>query len=164
MNQVRRWRRSDLPAIQQVAWETWASAYGEFIPEKDRRDFHTSYYALDKLQNLFDTRIVDGCVALANDQIVGYSKTHWNDQRREFFVTSLYVLPEFQKLKLGKEMLSFGIETARKHNIDRVWLGVMVENKPAIQWYVRQGFIFIENKPFTIGTTTIDDLIGYKLI
>ena len=164
MNHIRPWRRSDLPSIQQVAWDTWAFAYGEFIPEVDRRDFHSSYYALDKLQTLFDSKIVEGCVALSDDQIVGYSKTHWNDQRREFFVTSLYVLPEFQKLNFGKLMLEHGIETARKLDVDRVWLGVMVENKPAIQWYVRQGFIFIESKPFTIGNTTIDDLIGYKLI
>ncbi len=164
MKQVRHWCRQDLSSIREVAWETWTSAYGEFIPEADRRDFHNSYYALDKLQNLYDTKIVDGCVAVVNDHIVGYSKTHWNEQRREFFITSLYVLPEFQKLKLGKQMLEYGIGVAQKLGTDRVWLGVMVENKPSIQWYVRQGFVFLETKPFTIGNTTIDDLIGYKLI
>ena len=61
-------------------------------------------------------------------------------------------------------MLKFGIEAARKYNVDRVWLGVMIDNKPAIQWYLKQGFVFVENKPFTIGKTTIEDLIGYKLI
>ncbi len=164
MTLVRPWRKSDFKAIQQIAWETWAAAYGEFIPEEDRRDFHQSYYTTEKLQNLFNSRIVDGCVALAGDRVVGYSKTHWDTQRAEFFVTSLYVLPQFQKLKLGKQMLEFGIESARRFQTDRVWLGVMVENKPAIQWYVRQGFVFIESRPFTIGKTIIDDLIGYKLI
>jgi len=164
MTEVRSWRRSDLRSIQDVAWNTWADAYGQFIPEEDRRDFHTSYYALDKLQILFDSRIVEGCVALADDQIVGYSKTHWNEARAEFYITSLYVLPEFQKLSLGKKMLEYGIEAAKKHKADRVWLGVMVDNKAAIEWYGRQGFVFIENRPFTIGNTTIDDLIGYKLI
>jgi ribosomal protein S18 acetylase RimI-like enzyme len=164
MTLVRPWRRADLSAIRQVAWDTWTAAYGEFIPEVDRREFHESYYALDKLQKLFDSKIVEGCVALVGDQIVGYSKTHWDIQRSEFFITSLYVLPQYQKLKLGKQMLEYGMESARQYMTDRVWLGVMVENKPAIQWYLRQGFVFIENKPFTIGNTTIDDLIGYKLI
>ncbi len=164
MTQVRPWHRSDLLAIQQVAWDTWADAYGAFIPEEDRRDFHESYYAMDKLQNLFDSKIVKGSVAISNNRIVGYSKTHWNAQREEFFITSLYVLRQFQKLRLGKQLLEFGIETARKLHVDRVWLGVMVENKPAIQWYVRQGFVFVDHKPFTIGKTTIDDLIGYKFI
>ncbi|MCF7823739.1 MAG: GNAT family N-acetyltransferase [Candidatus Marinimicrobia bacterium] len=164
MKQVRPWRRSDLPAIQQVAWTTWADAYGSFIPEEDRRDFHIAYYALDKLQILFDSKIVTGCVAVVDEKVVGYSKTHWNEKRAEFFITSLYVLPQFQKLKLGKDMLNFGIEAAKKHDADRVWLGVMIENTPAIEWYHRQGFVFIEKRPFTIGKTTIDDLIGYKLI
>ncbi|NQV14215.1 GNAT family N-acetyltransferase [bacterium] len=161
---IRAWRRKDLAAIRQVAWDTWADAYGDFIPEADRRVFHNSYYTLDKLLHLFSSKIVEGCVAEIDSRIVGYSKTHWNDQSQQFFITSLYVLPEYQKQNLGKQMLEYGIETARGLNLDRVWLGVMVENKPAIQWYIRQGFIFIESKPFTIGDTTIDDLIGYKLI
>lgn len=164
MSVVRKWRRKDLAGIRQVAWDTWADAYGEFIPEVDRRNFHDSYYTMDKLLNLYKSKIVEGCVAESNNRIVGYSKTHWNDQRREFFITSLYVLPEYQKQRFGIKMLNKGIETARAMDVDRVWLGVMVENKPAIQWYVRQGFLFIESKPFTIGNTTIDDLIGYKRI
>ena len=164
MTLVRPWRLSDLPAIQQVAWDTWTAAYGEFIPEEDRREFHIAYYSLDKLQYLFGTKEAEGCVTVLDEQIVGYSKTFWNKQRQEFFITSLYVLPEFQKLSLGKQMLKFGIEAARKYNVDRVWLGVMIDNKPAIQWYLKQGFVFVENKPFTIGKTTIEDLIGYKLI
>ena len=162
--EIRSWQLTDLDAIRQVAWDTWASAYGEFIPESDRRDFHDAYYAGQKLVDLFNSKFADGCVALADGKIVGYSKTHWNPQKGEFFITSLYVLPAFQKLNLGKAMVDYGIQRARQHGTDKVWLGVMVENKPAIQWYVRQGFIFIESKPFTIGNTTVDDLIGYKLI
>lgn len=164
MTGIRPWLRSDLEAIRQVAWESWAATYGRFIPEEDRRDFHQAYYALDKLENLYRSRIVEGSVAVVDDQVVGYSKTHWNDQRFEFFITSLYVLPAYQKFKLGKGMLEYGIEKARTFETDRVWLGVMVENRAAIQWYLRQGFVFVENKPFTIGNTTIDDLIGYKFI
>jgi ribosomal protein S18 acetylase RimI-like enzyme len=164
MSLVRPWRQSDLEQIRQVAWKTWEDAYGAFIPEADRREFHESYYALDKLTNLYHSNVVEGCVSVSGDQVVGYSKTHWDAQRQEFYVTSLYVLPEFQKLNLGKRMLDFGIEASRKHGVDRVWLGVMVENKPAIQWYLRQGFIFNEHRPFTIGNTVVDDLIGYKFI
>ncbi len=165
MNGVRPWLESDLRAIQQVAWDTWESAYGPFIPEEDRQSFHDSYYALDKLRQLYNSNIVDGCIAFSDEQTVGYSKTHWNIQDEDFFVTSLYVLPQFQKLQLGKQMLEYGIEIARsKYETDRVWLGVMVENRPAIEWYVRQGFIFEESKPFTIGKTTIDHLYGYRLI
>ena len=165
MNEVRPWRRSDLPSIQRVAWDTWADAYGAFVPEDDRKEFHESYYALQKLQNLYDSKIVDGCVALVDKFIVGYSKTYWNQQDHQFFITSLYVLPSYQKLKLGKRMMEYGINIATKnYNFDRVWLGVMVENLPAIDWYNHQGFIFEDCKPFTIGKTTIEHLYGYKLI
>ncbi len=164
MNDVRPWRRTDLPSIQKVAWDTWADAYGAFVPEADRKEFHDSYYALQKLRHLYDSKVVEGCVALVDQSIVGYSKTYWNQQDLQFFITSLYVLPAFQKLNLGKRMMEYGINTAKNYNIDRVWLGVMVDNLPAIEWYIRQGFIFEESKPFTIGKTTIEHLYGYKLI
>ncbi len=165
MKDIRPWLRVDLPSIQKVAWDTWADAYGAFVPEDDRREFHDSYYGIQKLQNLYDSKIVDGCVALVDEIIVGYSKTYWNLQDKQFFITSLYVLPSYQKLNLGKRMMEYGINTAKKnYDTDRVWLGVMVENLPAIEWYNRQGFIFEESKPFTIGKTTIEHLYGYKLI
>jgi len=164
MTGIRPWTVSDLEAIREVAWLSWEATYGNFIPEADRRDFHKAYYALDKLENLYHSKIVEGCVSVVNNQVVGYSKTHWNDQKKEFFITSLYVLPEFQKLRLGKSMMEFGIKKAQSLGVDKVWLGVMVENRSAIQWYIRQGFVFVDNKPFTIGATTIDDLIGYKLV
>ncbi|MCF7825324.1 MAG: GNAT family N-acetyltransferase [Candidatus Marinimicrobia bacterium] len=164
MMEVRHWRRSDLPSIQQVAWDTWADAYGSFVPEEDRQEFHDSYYALQKLQNLYDSKVVDGCVAVVDQSIVGYSKTYWNQQDLQFFITSLYVLPAYQKLKLGKLMMEYGINIARNYKVDRVWLGVMVDNLPAIEWYHRQGFVFEESKPFTIGKTIIEHLYGYKLI
>lgn len=164
MSLVRPWRKADLDAIREVAWETWASAYGAFIPERDRRTFHEAYYSEEKLMRLFNSRVIHGCVAESEGKVVGYSKTHWNEQKAEFFITSLYVLPRHQKTGLGKRMMEYGIETARKIPTDKVWLGVMVENRPAIQWYVRQGFVFVESKPFTIGETIVDDFIGYKLI
>lgn len=164
-NQIRAWRKSDLKDIQRVAWDTWADAYGPFLPEEDRQDFHDSYYALEKLNHLFDSKLVNGCVAIWDDQVVGYSKTYWNVQDGQFFITSLYVLPKYQKLRLGKGMLEFGLDTCKKkYETDRVWLGVMVDNKPAIEWYERQGFVFNESKPFTIGKTTIQHLYGYKLL
>ena len=165
MGLVREWRKTDLRDIQQVAWETWDFAYGKFIPEDDRQSFHDSYYAMDKLESLFTSKIVEGCVAVSDDHVVGYSKTHWNIQDEAFFITSLYVLPAYQKLSLGKQMLEYGISIAKhKYDVGRVWLGVMVDNRPAIDWYVRQGFIFEESKPFTIGKTIIDHLYGYKLV
>lgn len=165
MNEIRPWRRSDLRSIQKIAWETWTFAYGAFVPEEDRRAFHDSYYALEKLQNLYDSKIVEGCVAVVDDLVVGYSKTYWNQEDQQLFITSLYVLPSYQKMKLGKRMLEYGIKIAKaNYDVDRVWLGVMVDNQPAIDWYHRQGFVFNESKPFTLGQTTVEHLYGYKLV
>ena len=161
---VRSWRRVDLGAIREVAWTTWMDAYAAFIPVEDMRSFHEEYYSLPRLRQLYSSGLIEGWVAVDGAKIVGYSKSHWNETKGEFYVTSLYVLPDHQKLGLGKALLASAIQRALELKTDRIWLGVMEQNKPAMEWYIKQGFRFIEKKPFTIGATTVDDLIGYKKI
>jgi ribosomal protein S18 acetylase RimI-like enzyme len=48
--------------------------------------------------------------------------------------------------------------------MSEVWLGVMIQNTPALEWYKRTGFHFVEEAPFTMGNTTVVHLIGYRTI
>ncbi len=161
---VRPWRKKDLEDIRTIAWETWMATYAGIVPEEDMRSFHASYYTHQRLLQLYNSGVVDGWMARADGRNVGYSKTHWDVEKQEFFVTSLYVLPAYQKRGLGKTLLQQGIERAGKLGCDRIWLGVIRDNKPSLEWYRRQKFEFVDSAPFTIGETTVEDLIGYKLI
>ena len=163
-NRVRSWRRSDLEPLRTIAWETWKQTYGGFIPEEDMRDFHNAYYTPASLQRMYNAINIHGWIALAGREMVGYSMSHWNPDSHVFYITSLYVLPDYQKQGFGKAMLDRGMDLARNLGTDRLNLGVMAENEAALEWYHRQGFVFEERKPFAVGKTTVDDLLGYKLI
>jgi len=163
-NRVRRWRRTDLVRLKSVAWKTWQQTYGAFIPESDMQAFHDVYYTLESLTRMYNATNVEGWISIANREMVGYSMSHWNPDTKVFYMTSLYVLSTHQRQGFGKTMLERGIDLARTLGTDRLHLGVMAENKPALEWYQNQGFVFSDQKRFAVGTTMVDDLLGYKLI
>jgi ribosomal protein S18 acetylase RimI-like enzyme len=83
---------------------------------------------------------------------------------KKFYVSSLYVLPEFQGFGLGKKLLNESYRIAKEKQYCKVWLGVMKQNVKSLEWYQNLGFIFNEEEPFQMGSTQVMHLIGYKTI
>lgn len=161
---IRQWTTGDLPAVRQVTWETWLDAYSSFIPESDLRRYFDEHYTLDALTQLFHTPLMNGFVAEVNGSVVGYVKTKFNKEENRFYVSSLYILPGRQGMGLGGKLMAAAEELAKTLGADSVWLGVMTQNAPALDWYKRHGFTFVEEAPFTMGQTTVVHLIGFRKI
>jgi ribosomal protein S18 acetylase RimI-like enzyme len=159
---IRPWTDKDLVAVQHVLLETWRDAYGSFIPTDDLEAHFEAHYNLGALRNLLATKGVDGRVAEINGTVVGFVRTTYEPAEARFFVTSLYVLPEYQGRGFGQKLLEEAERIANTYDSDLIWLGVMEQNTRAVRWYERIGFTFIEVAPFTMGSTTVRHLIGYR--
>jgi diamine N-acetyltransferase len=161
---IRQWTLEDLPSVRQVTWDTWLDAYSSFIPESDLRHYFDAHYTLDLLTQLIHTPLMNGFVAEVNGSVVGYVKTKFNKEENRFYVSSLYILPGRQGMGIGGKLMAAAEELAKTLGADSVWLGVMTQNTPALDWYKRHGFTFVEEAPFTMGQTTVVHLIGYRKI
>ena len=81
------------------------------------------------------------------NSLVGYLKLNIGDAQNEQFekkgmeLERIYVLQEYQGQQIGKQMLDKAIIFARKKRVEFLWLGVWEENKQAIRFYKRYGFI-----------------------
>jgi diamine N-acetyltransferase len=162
--QYRRWRRGDLSGVREVTWSTWVDAYGAFIPLDDLRAYYDEHYSLEALGKLFDDPAVTGFVSVVGVRVVGYLKTHHDRGANRYSVSSVYILPEFQGGGLGNRLMMLAEEHARAAGCHELWLGVMTQNRRALEWYTRHGFVFGDEQPFTMGTTTVPHLIGRKPI
>jgi len=158
---LRRWLRSDLPAIQRLLLDTWLDAYGAFIPREDLTGYLQAHYSQAKLEALFDDPDVTGLVADAEGAVVGYAKLYHARVEQRFYVHQLYILPAKQGLGLGRRLMACAEERARELGADRIWLGVMVKNAQAVAWYKKLGFTAIETSPFVMGSTSVDHFVGY---
>lgn len=160
---IRDWRKNDFPGVRNILLSTWKSTY-TFIPENDVISHFEYFYNEKKLEEIYNNPDISGVIAEVNSFPAGWMKLYKDESAKRFYISSLYVLPQFQGIGLGKKLLLKACNVALNKNFDRVWLGVMNQNKNAIDWYKNFGFIFIEEEPFQMGLTNVLHLIGYKII
>jgi ribosomal protein S18 acetylase RimI-like enzyme len=159
---IRPWLKRDLPAIRRIIWKSWISAYSRFIPEIDLKSHFDTYYTEASFIRMFDNPVIQGFVAVRDDQIAGYARLFFNQDENRLYVPSMYFLPEFQGQGMGQQLLKVIEKYAAEKSLNELWIGVMVKNRRALDFYRKVGFLFIKEEPFTMGKTTVRHLIGYK--
>lgn len=158
---IRHWRQDDLEVVRYILWETWKDSYAGFIPVDDLLTYFNEQYTLKKLEEQYNDTNVKGFIADYDEVAAGYEKTYYNEKENRFYVHQLYILSAYQNLGLGKKLMKSAAGVAQSMGIDKIWLGVMVKNEPAVSWYKKMGYEIVETAPFTMGKTTVDHFIGF---
>lgn len=161
---IREWTAADIPSIRRITWETWIATYASFVPTEDLRAYFEEHYSENALAALMGDSTNDGFLSTVDAIPAGFVRTHWEAPETRFYISSLYVLPQFQGRGVGVGLMRASERTALALGVSTVWLGVMEQNIRTLQWYRRTGFSFVEKAPFTMGTSTINHLIGWKQI
>ena len=74
------------------------------------------------------------------------------------------MIPQYQQKVLGRELMIRAAEEAKGFRLDRVWIGVMVQNQQAYKWYKTMGYEVVRTEPFPMGKSTVDHYIGFVKI
>lgn len=157
----RRWNVEDAGSIHRLLYETWIDTYSEIIPRDDMLEYLEEHYDERALQTYIQDEHFVGFVAEVDGVLAGYEKTFYNEEEKRLYVQQLYILPKYQGLGLGKQLMTFAAEHAKTYGLDCVWLGVMVDNTTALLWYKNMGYQIVEKTPFTMGKSKVDHYIGY---
>lgn len=160
---IRNWTREDFPIVKNILLTTWKNTY-TFIPEEDILTHFEKFYSADRLIEIFNDPFSKGIIAEVNSIPAGWLKLFEDIINKKYCVSSLYVLPGYQGLGLGKKLLNEAYRIAKEKQFNKVWLGVMKQNVKSLEWYKNLGFIFDEEEPFQMGSTEVMHLIGYKII
>ncbi|MBI2416563.1 MAG: GNAT family N-acetyltransferase [Ignavibacteriales bacterium] len=164
MIKILNWTENDFPLVQQILKETWLDTYSSFIPIEDLTGYLETAYSVEALSNLYKDANNTGLFAFENKKPVAWMRTHLSSEDKRFYVSSIYVLPGNQGKGIGKLLLQKAAELAKLNDFDRIYLGVMKQNAKSLAWYKKEGFVFEEEQPFTMGNTSVPHLIGYCLI
>lgn len=160
---IRNWTKEDFSIVKNILLTTWQNTY-TFIPEEDILSHFEKYYSDDRLIEILNDPFSKGIIAEVNFIPAGWLKLFEDHVNKKFFVSSLYVLPEYQGFGIGKKLLNEAYRIAKEKHYNKVWLGVMKQNVTSFEWYKNLGFIFDEEEPFQMGSTEVMHLIGYKII
>jgi len=157
---IRIWHESDFPIVRKILLDTWLDTYSSFIPDEDINAYLESTYNVEKLKLILENPDNSGFIIESEIKPLGFMRISISKTTNRFYISSLYVLPEYQGLGLGKSLLSKAMEEAAVRGYTNIYLGVMKQNVKSLRWYKNHGFIFNEELPFQMGKTSIPHLIG----
>lgn len=157
---VRPWAFADVVAVREVLRKSWEAAYGAFIPADDLRTYLDAAYSHDALRELMTDPEIKGFVGVKGREVVAVIRLHDHRSEGRTYVSSVYVVPEEQGTGWGNRLMQLAAREAAAAGRQEIWLGVMTQNVPALEWYRRHGFVADRQEPFLMGRTTVQHLIG----
>lgn len=104
-----------------------------------------------------------------NGHLVGKMEVDWDERkkiRHNAEVYGVYIDPEYRGKGLGKMLMDEVEKLAREHEITRLWLDVVVTQKPAMALYRKLGFREIGRTEKSLKTNGeyYDKLLMEKLL
>lgn len=143
-------------------YETWKSVN----TEEDLQMYMKGAFDPGKLKSeIRDDAVYTFLLAYADETPAGYAKLR-NDRTydqlkgtRSIELERIYVLKQYQDLKVGKALMDECIGLADAGFYEWIWLGVNQENFKAIDFYKRYGFEVFGTKQFVLGTAIDEDFL-----
>ena len=141
---------ADIPAIQQLATITWATAYASILPQEQMSYMLDLFYSTNSLQKQMDEghRFI---MAMDSGEAVGFAS--WSlkaDSLAVYRLHKIYIAPNQQGKGVGKSLFDFILSDIKSHNATDLELNVNRYNK-ARQFYEKIGFVVVNEEDVDIG-------------
>lgn len=143
---------TDIPVIQQIAYETWPIAYGEILSKEQLKYMLEKFYSTSALTLKINQKNEIFYIAKdENDSVLGFFSIEHNfELEQKSKIHKIYILPENQGKGIGKLVLEEAIGLAKLQKQESVVLNVNRFNK-ALYFYQKMGFEIIQTIDIEIG-------------
>jgi ribosomal protein S18 acetylase RimI-like enzyme len=161
---------SHIEALQQIGRQTFSETFAESNSAENMAKYLEEAYSYEKLSVELNNPDSFFYFAMMGQDVIGYLKLNMGASQTEvkdndaLEIERIYVLKEFQGKKVGQMLFEKAIQIAKEQNAEFVWLGVWEENKKAIQFYTKNGFVRFDQHVFVLGDEAqIDIMIKLQL-
>ena len=156
--EIREAKIDDAEYIALLGRVTFTETFGHlFSNQNELLDYYNITFSVKKIKNSLKKSATFYWIAFVNELPVGYSKLKLNshsefiDDKNTSQLQKIYVLKDFLSMKIGLKLQHKLIDKAKKKQSDFIWLSVLHNNKRAINFYAKNGFVKIGNHNFQIG-------------
>lgn len=156
---------TDLITLQKISRQTFKETFQAYNSEADLNAYLDKAYNLDKLKNEIENQHSEFYLLYMQNELVAYCKLNWQNAQSEKYpanyleIERLYVFKQFHKQGLGKRIVLFAKERAKKLGLNKIWLGVWEHNQNALKFYQHMGFQETDFHTFVVGSDPQTDLI-----
>jgi hypothetical protein len=162
---IRQANDGDASSIIELAQKTFVETYGETNKKENVELYMATMFSMDKICAEIRGDAERFYIAFNNGTPVGFTKMRSDrharglDGKRAIEIERIYVLKDFQGLKVGKELLDKCKSVASEEDYKIIWLQVWQRNSKAVQFYQKGGFVIYETATFQFGDEVHQDYV-----
>ncbi|RQO70594.1 GNAT family N-acetyltransferase [Pedobacter sp. KBW06] len=148
---------SDVALLQEISRKTFLETYAAQNTAENMQHYLDKDFGLESLLAQINNPDSGFHLVWLGDQPAGYLKVNTGLSQTEpnmeqgLEIERIYVLQEFQGMKIGQLLFEHSIAIARKAGKAYIWLGVWEENGKAIAFYQKNGFVQFGTHVFKLG-------------
>ncbi|MCS5490449.1 GNAT family N-acetyltransferase [Algoriphagus limi] len=154
-------QKKDLKTIQEIAYQTWPSTFGEILTTGQISYMLGWMYSLDTLEKQLEEEQYF-FLAKEDGKALGFTAFELNYEPQKTKIHKIYILPSAQGKGIGKKLFSKIEEIATGKNQSALLLNVNKGNKQAIDFYKRYGFEELRREVIDIGEGFVMDDIVFE--
>ena len=138
--------KKDTEIIAEIINETWKVAYKDIVPESDLINYTDKTRRENQIADFFDKGEPIFYIAQSNSidcGIISYKEYEKSDYSDCAYIMQLYVLPDFQKIGVGKALMEHINNVIREKGYKRIILNTLEKNSNARAFYEKLGYEYI---------------------
>ena len=151
--------------LQQIGRQTFEETFAESNSAENMAKYIEEAYSYEKLSAELNNPNSFFYFAMLDEKVIGYLKLNMGGSQTELKdndaleIERIYVLKSFQGKKVGQMLFDKAIQIGKEQNAAFVWLGVWEENKRALQFYTKNGFVEFDQHIFVLGDEAQTDIM-----
>ena len=163
--EIKKATAKDLKALQFIGRQTFSETFAEVNSEENMIKYLDESFASEKLTKELNNPSSYFYLAVLDEKVIGYLKLNMGGSQTELKdndaleIERIYVLKEFHGKKVGQLLFDKAIAIAKAQQVAYVWLGVWEENKRALQFYTKNGFVEFDQHVFVLGDEAQTDIM-----
>lgn len=156
---------SHIEALQQIGRQTFSETFAESNSADNMAKYLAEAYAYEKLNEELNNPNSFFYFAILDEKIIGYLKLNMGGSQTELKdndaleIERIYVLKDFHGKKVGQLLFDKALTIAKELQVAYVWLGVWEENKRALRFYTKNGFVEFDQHVFVLGDEAQTDIM-----
>ncbi|HWK22337.1 MAG TPA: GNAT family N-acetyltransferase [Ureibacillus sp.] len=160
----------DLNELQAIGKKTFYETFKDQNTAENMQNYLDKAFDLKKLKKELSNANSQFFFAFVHNEVAGYLKLNTEDAQSEAMgndaleIERIYIKSDYQKMGLGKYLLTKAIEISLAQNKSNIWLGVWEKNDNAVAFYKKMGFVQAGKHSFYMGNEEQIDYLMTKTI
>lgn len=155
---------ADATILAKLGATTFYDTFRPYNSEEDMQTYIAKAYDENTIRQNLQNPNIHYAMVYQNNEAVGYIKLLLNAQNdkltgKSIELEKIYVLQTQLGSGAGKFLMDYAINFSKAQQYEHLFLGVWEENKRALRFYEKNGFVVFTTRSFTLGSTICDDFM-----